>query len=833
MARQKGTANFSGTIEPLAGGPIDARTVVPTKTDLTASTSFPYYYEGMQVYVASEKARYTLKGDDPTVLSNWEKEGASVDVTVYRPGGSLLFANLPTLSESVLGYVYNLLDDFTTTSDFVEGAGLDFPAGTNVAVVATGTAENPVYKFDASGGYVDLSEYQKKIQFAAMPTPDVNYADAIVQYIGETIENVYTNGRFYKCVESEETPGTYNWVLFDVGDYVKKSGDTMTGALTINPSLTVGARAANKTNGLLSGAVGSFNEASGSSSFAVGANNVASGNASQAEGSYSTASGLAAHAEGLNTKAIGDYSHAEGSNSKVEGSAAHAEGSSTEASGNYSHAEGSTTKATYEAAHAEGYQSIASKQAAHAEGHTTTASGNYSHSEGYQTTASDAAAHAEGWNTTASGGNGSHAEGYSTTASGNSAHSEGRYTKATGYYSHASGSGTVAGYSDQFVVGSYNENKQDSAFEIGNGSADNTRRNALEVTKTGDLKAAGTLSDANGNVRVQYTTMPAPASTLENAIVQFIGTTTATYTNGYFYKCVEDADNPGTYIWQPESVQEGGSGSEITEITKADFDALSQSDKDNGQAYFIPDASIISGFTVMGNRFDKANIYTADERMIGSWMGKPLYQRTFTFENPVTVPNNSWYATGISIENCERIIDCKAYNLTGVFDAGCGYVSSQIQLEITRYDGAVNVHSFTIQYTKTTDATVNIGTGNDYSTDEQIIGTWIDSKPLYQKTVAMTVPTATSGTASAATKLDISSWNTENVISMKGFVPNVWPHSIISGYLTFMTTLDGFWINVYFDANTKEIVLQNHGVGSSDAGGKTAYITLYYTKTTD
>ena len=33
MARQKGSANFSGTIEPLAGGALDARDVVQAKAD--------------------------------------------------------------------------------------------------------------------------------------------------------------------------------------------------------------------------------------------------------------------------------------------------------------------------------------------------------------------------------------------------------------------------------------------------------------------------------------------------------------------------------------------------------------------------------------------------------------------------------------------------------------------------------------------------------------------------------------------------------------------------------------------------------------------------------
>ena len=60
---------------------------------------------------------------------------------------------------------------------------------------------------------------------------------------------------------------------------------------------------------------------------------------------------------------------------------------------------------------------------------------------------------------------------------------------------------------------------------------------------------------------MQYATMPTATSSIEGKIVQYTGTTTSSYTNGYFYKCVEDSQNTGTYIWVNESVQDGGSGS--------------------------------------------------------------------------------------------------------------------------------------------------------------------------------------------------------------------------------------------------------------------------------
>lgn len=76
--------------------------------------------------------------------------------SVYKPAGSVAFASLPALSSSIEGYVYNVTDSFTTTSDFVEGAGKTYPAGTNVVCIDVGSS---VYKWDVLSGVVDLSGY--------------------------------------------------------------------------------------------------------------------------------------------------------------------------------------------------------------------------------------------------------------------------------------------------------------------------------------------------------------------------------------------------------------------------------------------------------------------------------------------------------------------------------------------------------------------------------------------------------------------------------------------------------------------------------------------------
>lgn len=78
--------------------------------------------------------------------------------------GSVTFANLPSnLTASMTGYVYNVTDDFTTTADFIEGAGKKYPAGTNVAIANVGTSLSPDMKFDVIGSFYDIDEIEGRI----------------------------------------------------------------------------------------------------------------------------------------------------------------------------------------------------------------------------------------------------------------------------------------------------------------------------------------------------------------------------------------------------------------------------------------------------------------------------------------------------------------------------------------------------------------------------------------------------------------------------------------------------------------------------------------------
>ena len=180
--------------------------------------------------------------------------------------------------------------------------------------------------------------------------------------------------------------------------------------------------------------------------------NAAKGSGSHAEGSQTIAEGVFSHSEGRCTIASGDYSHAEGGGSEARGDSSHAEGGGI-AFGSQSHAEGfSLTSAIY----------------AHAEGSMTTASGHYSH-----------------------------AECNGALASGNAAHAEGYFTTASGMYSHTQNEYTIAQKKSQTAIGKYNVadtvsgNYGKYALIIGNGTATNSRSNAMTVDWDGNVIANG------------------------------------------------------------------------------------------------------------------------------------------------------------------------------------------------------------------------------------------------------------------------------------------------------------------------------------------------------
>lgn len=111
-----------------------------------------------QAKLAAQKSRQDVQALDNKINNTL--------TSVYKIKGSLassaLVASLLVAANE--GNVYNITDDFTTTADFVEGAGKKHTAGTNIVIANTGTSETPVYKFDVHAG--DLSNVQTLVPSA-------------------------------------------------------------------------------------------------------------------------------------------------------------------------------------------------------------------------------------------------------------------------------------------------------------------------------------------------------------------------------------------------------------------------------------------------------------------------------------------------------------------------------------------------------------------------------------------------------------------------------------------------------------------------------------------
>lgn len=150
------------------GGKIDKIKVNDVEQTITNKT--------VNITVPEDLSDLTNTDSDPYAkISDVE----SAVVGALKPKGSCAFANLPALTAANLNNLYNVTDSFTTTADFVEGAGHSYPAGTEVAIINNGTDASPVYKYSAYTGVMDLSAYWTSTSgqnntLLAMTTAEIN-----------------------------------------------------------------------------------------------------------------------------------------------------------------------------------------------------------------------------------------------------------------------------------------------------------------------------------------------------------------------------------------------------------------------------------------------------------------------------------------------------------------------------------------------------------------------------------------------------------------------------------------------------------------------------------
>lgn len=81
---------------------------------------------------------------------------------------------------------------------------------------------------------------------------------------------------------------------------------------------------------------------------------------------------------------------------------------------------------------------------------------------------------------------------------------------------------------------------------------------AVQAGLIGENELSILTDAASGGQTIQYDTMPTASASNEGDIVQFVGTSDANYTNGYFYQCVSDGAVTPTYSWVAKEVQVAG-----------------------------------------------------------------------------------------------------------------------------------------------------------------------------------------------------------------------------------------------------------------------------------
>lgn len=164
LASTTASGDLTEDVLELQGKVSALETSVGTKEEESSITASNLWAAIEEVKAAYEAADSSINGKFNDYYNKTEADSkidqkiATAISSTYKPAGSIMFSFLPALEADQEGKVYNIIDAFTTTEDFVEGADNKYPAGTNVVCIDTDDAGT--YKWDVLAGFVDLSGYE-------------------------------------------------------------------------------------------------------------------------------------------------------------------------------------------------------------------------------------------------------------------------------------------------------------------------------------------------------------------------------------------------------------------------------------------------------------------------------------------------------------------------------------------------------------------------------------------------------------------------------------------------------------------------------------------------
>ena len=115
----------------------------------------------------------------------------------------------------------------------------------------------------------------------------------------------------------------------------------------------------------------------------------------------------------------------------------------------------------------------------------------------------------------------------------------------------------------------------------------------------------------------------------------------------------------------------------------------------------------------------------------------------------------------------------------------------------------------------------------DYSTDEKVVGTWIDGKPLYQKTIIDTMPSTTANGTFVYVDSPHNIENVDLIFITDGFIKAASTGSSFTHPVVYLLNA-GYQLKI----RPNRINIQ-YASSAKDYNGAETIITVIYTKTTD
>lgn len=175
----------------------------------------------------------------------------------------------------------------------------------------------------------------------------------------------------------------------------------------------------------------------------------------------------------------------------------------------------------------------------------------------------------------------------------------------------------------------------------------------------------------------------------------------------------------------------------VRTMTRAEYDQLTTEEKEGLILIADEDSSKQIVYSV-----SRSDIYSEEEKIVGRWVdGKPLYRKIFvtagSYANGtvmLTDVDTVCYVGGCFVGADLRVFDFPSHSS----NATCyevKFVNNEVLMSVSGFSGVVST-SFHVEYTKVDDEPETAETAMNltkYSTEEQIVGTWIDDKPVYRR----------------------------------------------------------------------------------------------------